>query len=100
MQTKSDEQRLYRLAMILTIAFAVGSVIMTILNYFFHFLSGRAAGAMAFGMFFWLVIFHGYRSDFKQREREMEEARLAKESPSSTLRHKAGSETTQGNVHA
>ncbi|MFO0947389.1 MAG: hypothetical protein U1D30_15880 [Planctomycetota bacterium] len=80
MQARSDEQRLYRLAMRLTIAMAVGSVVMTILNYFFHFLSGRAAGAMAFGMFFWLVIFHGYRSDMKQREKEFAEAKSSEHS--------------------
>lgn len=72
---RTDEERLYRLAMVFTLIAAAMSVVMTILNYYFDFLSGRAAGAMAFGMIFWLVIFWGYRADLKQRQAEMEDAR-------------------------
>jgi cbb3-type cytochrome oxidase subunit 3 len=66
--------------MIFTLVAAVMSVVLTILNYRFHFLSARAGGAMAFGMFFWLVIFWGYRADYKQRQLEEDASRLPKQS--------------------
>lgn len=77
---RSDEDRLYRLAMVLTLLAAAMSILMTILNYYYDFLSGRAAGAMAFGMVFWFIIFWGYRSDYLQRKQEQDEARKIQQS--------------------
>ena len=77
MEPTSDEQRLYRLALILTILFSAGSLIISIVNLYADFLSPRATGAMWFGIFFWLLIFFGYRADLKERTWTREEERQA-----------------------
>lgn len=76
-QGRSDEERLYRLAIRAGIVLAALSVVLTVANYFGDFLSGRAAGAMAFGVFFWLLVAWGYRADLRARADQEEEARRA-----------------------
>lgn len=61
---------MYRYAMKLTIVLSAVSAMMIPCHYLFGWPTARGVQVMIVGVGFWLLMFWGYRSDYRQRQRE------------------------------